>query len=137
MRFGSERTLGSNFSLLRSELSCGIGPSLDGGAEPYWSGKGKEGTGGTPALKSCGSCAKRVEYRRLTKSAVLSPCCGLSRGVLYLLSSALGLICDGKPLVFAIGTGALIFFGLIFLWALPGFFRRDFPLFSSIECLSV
>lgn len=112
-------------------------PSREGGVTNFPGMEGTDGTGGAPALKSVGSCVNLVEYLLFTKSAVLAPCCGLSRGISRLALSASGRVGafwdDRVAAANPEGSGALICLGALIFGRTVRFLRSDIPLLFSSD----
>lgn len=83
---------------------------------------------GAPLPKSAGSCVILCEYLLLTKSAVLSALCGLSRGASSRFPDLLDSL-EGRPELESVaaaspvGTGALICRGALIAGGGPPFWR--------------
>jgi len=101
---------------------------------------------GAPFPKSLGSCVILCEYLLLTRSAVLSARCGLSRGASSFFPDRLDSL-EGRPeldkvaAARPVGIGALIWRGALIVGAPPlgrlsvRFLRSDMPLPRSSDMM--
>jgi hypothetical protein len=101
---------------------------------------------GAPLPKSLGSCVILCEYRRFTRSAVLSALCGRSRGASSFCADRLDSF-EGRPELGSVaaarpvGIGALIWRGALTGFTPPlgrfsvRFLRSDMPLPRSSAML--
>jgi hypothetical protein len=139
LRFGSRSAFISTLNPRPSPPAVGL-PSLAGSFSRYWLGIcGISGMG--PLPKSLGSVVIFCEYLLLTRSAVLSALCGLSRGTSPLFCLDRLESVDGRceldmlaaPIPAPPGKGALICRGALmvggpFFLSLSRFLRREIPL---------